>query len=136
MSKHKKRNRHNHNAHRHHRNHVHHKDVQDEVDLDNVYEEMGADISVGGTGMADIRGTDDTINHDVEAAAISSGYAWGWVAVIFAVAAWFIWPVLLGATAGIIGVIAFTQGARGLGGTAMAIGLGAVLFYLLMAPIY
>jgi len=107
---------------------------RDEIDLDNVYEEMGADFAVG-NGVNYSRG-DAERNEEAATEVRSSGYGLAWVAFVFAVASWFLWPVLLGATAGVIGVIAYMQGARGLGGTAIAIGIAAMLFNLLIAPIY
>ena len=66
----------------------------------------------------------------------AGGTALGWVALIFAAASWFLWPVLLGATSAVIGFIAYRQGARALGGWAMAVGLIAVLLSLVIVPFY
>jgi len=107
---------------------------RDEIDLDNVFEEMGADFAVG-NGVNYSRG-DAEHNEEAATEVRSSGYGLAWVAFVFAVASWFLWPVLLGATAGAIGIIAYMQGAKGLGGTAVAIGIAAMLFNLLMVPIY
>lgn len=66
----------------------------------------------------------------------SSGVATGWVALLFAVCSWFIWPVLLGGTAAVLGFVAFSQGSRGLGILSMALGLIALTVYLILIPLY
>lgn len=107
--------------------------------LPNVNEEMGADFAYG-MPPAHIERTADRNEHraydDDREDTRSSGYALGWVSLIFAIASWFIWPVLLGASAAVMGYIAYRQGARGLGGWAMAIGLVAVALNLVIVPFY
>ncbi|WP_052703056.1 hypothetical protein [Paenibacillus beijingensis] len=66
----------------------------------------------------------------------SAGVSLGWIALLFAVASWFVWPVLLGGTAAVLGFVAFSQGSRGLGIMAMVLGLIAVTIYLILIPLY
>ena len=103
--------------------------------MPNVNEEMGADFAYG-MPPAHIERTADRAFDDDREDTRSSGFALGWVSLIFAIASWFIWPVLLGASAAVMGYIAYRQGAKGLGGWAMAIGLVAVALNLVIVPFY
>ncbi|QYR20118.1 DUF4190 domain-containing protein [Paenibacillus sp. sptzw28] len=66
----------------------------------------------------------------------SAGVATGWSALVLAVMSWFIWPVLLGVSAAVVGYIAFRQGARVLGIWSITLGLIAMLSYLVLIPVY
>lgn len=66
----------------------------------------------------------------------SMGYSLGWVSLVFAIASWFIWPVLLGITSAVLGFIAYRQGARKLGAWSMGLGLVAAAVYLFIIPLY
>ncbi|RIX54144.1 hypothetical protein D3P08_07845 [Paenibacillus nanensis] len=103
----------------------------------NVNEEMGADFAYGmpTTHVERLAARHDR-DGEVEAGAKSAGYPLGWVSLIFAIASWFVWPVLLGATAAVLGYVAYRQGAKGLGGWAMAIGIVAVAINLVIVPFY
>jgi hypothetical protein len=103
--------------------------------MPNVNEEMGADFAYG-MPPAHIERTEGRAYGSDRADTRSSGYALGWVSLIFAIASRFIWPVLLGASAAVMGYIAYRQGAKGLGGWAMAIGLVAVALNLVIVPFY
>lgn len=112
----------------------------DRSEVNNVNEEMAADYAVGaspvyGAGRSVDR-SEAANREEEDDGTRSGGYAIGWVALTFAIASWFIWPVLLGATAAVIGYLAYRQGARGLGGWSMAIGLTAVVLYLVIVPFY
>lgn len=76
---------------------------------------------------------DEGTDHVVEEA---GGTALGWVSLVFAIASWFLWPVLMGATSAVLGFIAYRQGAKGLGAWAMGIGLIAVALALVIVPFY
>lgn len=105
--------------------------------MPNVNEEMGADFAYGmPTTHAERVAARHGRDGEVEAGAKSAGVPLGWVSLIFAIASWFVWPVLLGATAAVLGFLAYRQGARGLGGWAMAIGLVAVALNLIIVPFY
>lgn len=108
------------------------------AELNNVNEEMSADFAVGAPGAYKERDRKDNgyVAIDEGNDVRSGGYALGWVALVFAIASWFVWPVLLGATSVVLGFIAYRQGARGLGGWTMAIGLLAVVMYLVIVPFY
>ncbi len=102
--------------------------------MNNVNEEMGAEMAANDFrvfgGETEESETAERANED------DRGYALGWVALVFAGASWFIWPVLLGATAAVLGFIAYKEGARGLGGWSMAIGLFALALNLIIVPFY
>ncbi|MEK3881597.1 hypothetical protein [Paenibacillus sp. PL2-23] len=109
--------------------------------LPNVNEEMGADFAYGMPSThierTNTRAEDNDSGREEEGEGVrSGGYALGWVSLIFAIASWFIWPVLLGASAAVMGYIAYRQGARGIGGWAMAIGLVAIALNLVIVPFY
>ncbi|CAM3961133.1 DUF308 domain-containing protein [Paenibacillus alkaliterrae] len=104
--------------------------------LQNVNEEMGADFAVDSPVVHAERREERFVERSERADAKTGGYALGWVSLVFAIASWFIWPVLLGATAAVLGFIAYRQGARGLGGWSMAIGIIALALNLLIVPFY
>jgi|GEM_PF-3385645 len=112
-------------------------EFEDEFSGNDFLEEMGTDYAVGSRMFERDKVDIDGISYE-EAAGVESrsGYGYAWVAFFFAAAAWFMWPVLLGITSAIIGIIAFMQGAKGLAGAAIAIGLGAALFNLFAAALY
>ncbi|OBZ08153.1 MULTISPECIES: hypothetical protein [Bacillales] len=106
-----------------------------------VNEEMAADFAIGNSGVHGERREDryvevERTDRGEREVARSGGYALGWVSLVFAIVSWFIWPVLMGATAAVLGFIAYRQGARGLGGWSMAIGLIALALNLIIVPFY
>ncbi|WP_169081950.1 DUF4190 domain-containing protein [Paenibacillus sp. PL91] len=104
--------------------------------LPDVNEEMAADFAVSNPAVHTERREDRYVERTERADARTGGYALGWVSLVFAIASWFIWPILMGATAAVLGFIAYRQGARGLGGWAMAIGLIALALNLIIVPFY
>lgn len=66
----------------------------------------------------------------------SAGVAVGWAGLAIAVLSWFVWPVVLGIAAAVLGFIAFRQGSRGLGTWSITLGLIAALSYLVLIPLY
>lgn len=70
------------------------------------------------------------------AAVRSAGKMLGAVALIFAIASLFIWPLLLGITAAVLGFVAYRQKAQALGGWAMGIGIFAAVSSLVLYPLY
>lgn len=100
-------------------------------------EEMGADFAYGMplTEAPDNRPERNSVAR-IAGDAESSGTALGWVSLLFAIASWFVWPVLMGATATILGFIAYRRGAKGLGGWAMGVGLVALALNLIIVPFY
>ncbi|OMF34274.1 hypothetical protein BK133_12870 [Paenibacillus sp. FSL H8-0548] len=101
-----------------------------------VNEEMAADFAINQPVVHAKRGEDRSVERVEPERAYSGGYAIGWVSLVFAIASWFIWPVLMGVTSAVLGFIAYRQGARGLGGWSMAIGLIAVALNLVIVPLY
>lgn len=66
----------------------------------------------------------------------SGGRAVGWVAFILAIISLFVYPVLMGAGAIVLGIIAYVQGSRALGGWSVVIGGIALISYLVLVPYY
>lgn len=103
----------------------------------NTNEEMGAELTYGAAPITHTERDEDRFNGAIERSdADSSSRTLGWVSLAFAIASWFIWPVLLGAAAVVMGVMAFRQGARGLGGWAITIGIIAIAINLIIVPLF
>ncbi|MFS0727580.1 DUF4190 domain-containing protein [Paenibacillus sp. 1P07SE] len=76
-------------------------------------------------------------SHDeTERADAAAGRVIGWIALVFAIASWFMWPVLMGATSALLGWFAYRQGSKTLGTWAIVIGLVALAAYLALLPLY
>ncbi|PZD93919.1 hypothetical protein DNH61_20705 [Paenibacillus sambharensis] len=107
-------------------------------------EEMAADFAVTPGMVAapplTARGADreplQTDELQVMDTARSGARALGTFALVFAIAALFIWPLLLGLTAAVLGYMAYRQGSRALGVWSITIGLLAAAAYLVFIPIY
>lgn len=98
-------------------------------------EEMGADFAYGMPATPVVH--DRTGEEPAQVAATESGgTALGWAALVLAIASWFVWPVLMGATATVLGFIAYRQGAKGIGAWSMAVGLAALALNLIIVPLY
>jgi len=104
--------------------------------LANVNEEMGADFAYGMPTTHVERIASRPERYGEETVTESGGYALGWVSLIFAIASWFVWPVLMGITSAVLGFIAYRQGARALGIWSMTLGLIAVVLNLVIVPFY
>jgi hypothetical protein len=100
-------------------------------------EEMAADFAVSREEAPAVdRETDDDRKRRRALAEVrSAGRSLGWTAIVLAVAALFLWPILLGLTAAVLGFAAFRQGARSLGVWAMTLGLIAAVAYFLITPL-
>ncbi|XEC96837.1 hypothetical protein AB6A23_10035 [Paenibacillus tarimensis] len=66
----------------------------------------------------------------------AAGRTVGWFALAFAIASWFIWGVLLGATSVVLGFIAYRQGSRSLGVWSITLGIIALLANLILTPLF
>ena len=89
----------------------------------NDKEEYGAEVAPGAWVEKDNMGR--TARKDADA---GTGVSLGWIAIVFALASLFFWPVIMGPTAAILGFYAYQQGQRGLG--AWSIIIGAVAFFV------
>ncbi|MFC5651719.1 hypothetical protein ACFPYJ_21890 [Paenibacillus solisilvae] len=98
-------------------------------------EEMGAELGAISPGYSG-KYRDRHLVEDAKRETRSAGRATGWAALVLAVLSWFVWPVLLGATAAVVGFLAYRQGARGLGVWSITLGLIALASYLVLIPIY
>lgn len=98
-------------------------------------EEMGADFAYG----LPVNKPSEKFHYEEESfrTEVDSGvFALGWIALVFSIASLFLWPILLAPTAMILGYMAYRQGARGLGGWSVAIGLLVLVIHFIVTPIY
>lgn len=68
--------------------------------------------------------------------AVRAGRALGWFALVMAIAALFVWPVLMGLTAAVLGFVSYRQGNRALGIWAITIGLIAAVLQIVFIPMF
>jgi len=108
--------------HRHGSRHVkdEHRDINDR-------EEYGAEVAPGAWVEKDDMGRTARAREDSDADA-GAGVSLGWIALVFAIASLFFWPVIMGPTAAILGFYAYQQGQRGLGTWSMI--LGGIAFFV------
>ncbi|MDQ0876897.1 hypothetical protein QFZ77_005556 [Paenibacillus sp. V4I3] len=78
--------------------------------------------------------SDEEVAELVEA--VTRNKAVGYVALFVALASLFVWPVLLGISGIVLGVIAFLMGNKRLGSWSIALGFIAVAAYFLLVPYY
>ncbi|BBH21258.1 hypothetical protein Back11_26030 [Paenibacillus baekrokdamisoli] len=98
-------------------------------------EEMSAELAAP-SSIQRINHSDRPLEEEAVRKTRSAGHATGWAALVIALLSWFVWPVLLGATAAVVGFLAYRQGARGLGIWSITLGLIALATYLVLIPIY
>ncbi|WP_261305738.1 hypothetical protein [Paenibacillus andongensis] len=67
---------------------------------------------------------------------VTRNKAVGYIALFVALASLFVWPVLLGISGIVLGVIAFLMGNKRLGSWSIALGFIAVAAYFLLVPYY
>lgn len=88
--------------------------------------------SVGGAGGAG--GAGQAVGHeqsrDEADGATTAGRVWGILALVMAIAAWFIWPAVLAPAAMVTGVVSYVRWRRSAGAWAIALGLIAFVLYL------
>ncbi|RAP76686.1 DUF4190 domain-containing protein [Paenibacillus montanisoli] len=106
-------------------------------DMKAYNEEMAAEIAVPNHSIKyyPTRESNHLTNEAVRETK-SAGRMTGWAALIIAVLSWIVWPVVLGATAIVVGFIAYRQGARGLGVWSITLGFIAAAAYLVLVPLY
>ncbi|NOV03462.1 hypothetical protein [Paenibacillus planticolens] len=75
---------------------------------------------------------DEEIDELVEA--VTRNKAVGYMALFVALASLFVWPVLLGISGIVLGVIAFFMGNKGIGTWSVVLGFIAVAAYFLLVP--
>lgn len=78
--------------------------------------------------------SDEEIGELVEA--VTRNKAVGYVALFVALASLFVWPVLLGVSGIVLGVIAFLMGNKRLGSWSVALSFIAVAAYFLLVPYF
>ncbi|MFC4778499.1 hypothetical protein ACFO9Q_17025 [Paenibacillus sp. GCM10023252] len=119
-----------------HQNHTDSGPLTGPWDLLNVNEEMGTDYAVDRFTVHPARARTTSAQPAEVPEERSDGFALGWVALLFAGASWFIWPILMGLAAAVLGFVAYRQGAKGLGVWSITIGLIAATVYLVLLPFY
>jgi len=62
--------------------------------------------------------------------------ALSWSGLIFAIASWFIWPLIMGVVAIVLGIMAYRTESRTMGGWAIALGAVTLAFNLIVFPLY
>lgn len=72
---------------------------------------------------------------EADAQDVGANTTLGIVSLVFALASWFIYPLILGPAAAVFGFIAWYQGSRTLGGWSIALGVIAFLAYMVL-PLY
>lgn len=106
-------------------------------DMKAYNEEAAAELAVPSGSLHDYPTRDSNrLTNEAVRESKSAGVATGWAALILAVMSWVVWPIVLGATAVVVGFIAYWQGARGLGVTSITLGFIAMVAYLVLVPLY
>lgn len=99
-------------------------------------EEYAAEVSpvpVGGLNQADSRTEDRTEDLDREGAD-SGSRAMGYTGLAFGILSLFIWSIVLGPAAAVLGYFAYSRGQKTTGAWAMGLGIVAALSYFVMIP--
>lgn len=96
-------------------------------------EEIGADFSYGMPPVTNNDSGQSLAGQVSESRSSATGI--GWLALVFAIASWIIWPVPMGAASVVLGFIAYSQGARGLGSWSIALGFIAIVIRLIVGPL-
>ncbi|MFC5450223.1 hypothetical protein [Paenibacillus aestuarii] len=78
--------------------------------------------------------SDEEVDEMVDA--VTRSKAIGYVALFVALASLFVWPVLLGASGIVLGIIAFFYGNKALGSWSIGLGLVAIAAYYFLLPFY
>ncbi|GAA3403841.1 hypothetical protein ACFFNY_02985 [Paenibacillus hodogayensis] len=109
-------------------------------------EEFGADLSASAPLIAPpvserlkeekLDGDKAEFTEQEGVTAAKGGQTVGWIGLVLAIASMFIYPVLLGLAALVMGVVAFIQGSRGVGAWSAAIGAISLLAYFFLVPYY
>lgn len=76
----------------------------------------------------------DNSDQDVEAMDSSTGKLAGYVALVFGVLSLFLWSIVLGPLAAVLGFYAYSQGRRTTGGWSIGLGILATLSYFVLMP--
>lgn len=71
-----------------------------------------------------------------EVDASEANQALGWAGLVFAIASWFIWPLIMGVVAIVLGIMAYRSNSRTLGGWAIGLGAATLAFNLVVVPLY
>lgn len=72
--------------------------------------------------------------NDDDAAGLSAGRTAGYVGLVMGIAALFMWSVILGPIATVVGYYAYSKGSRTTGAWSMGLGILATLSYFILIP--
>lgn len=93
-------------------------------------EEYAADIAPTPTRIYN----EDNSDKDVEAMDSNTGQLAGYVGLAFGILSLFLWSIVLGPLAAVMGFYAYTQGRKATGGWSIALGILATLSYFVLMP--
>ncbi|WP_232735774.1 DUF4190 domain-containing protein [Alteribacter populi] len=102
----------------------------------NFGEETAAEVSPNATGIGAEPRQQSSDGGEAEEDAGTEGRGLGAIGVAIAIVSLFFLPVILGATAIVIGFIARARGHAGLGYTAIGIGAFSIIISLFMSPFF
>ena len=74
----------------------------------------------------------NTVQNNVTSSNSTAG-VWGTVALIAAIASWFVWPTVLAPVGIIAGIVAFIKGRKAIGGWSVAIGIISLILFMIAA---
>lgn len=77
---------------------------------------------------------EDNADQDVEAMDSTTGQLAGYVGLAFGILSLFLWSIVLGPLAAVMGFYAYTQGRKATGGWSIALGILATLSYFVLMP--
>lgn len=116
---------------------------RDSDDTEFAAETMPAPLITGGYApmQKDNAATENTASRiaetdENEAPARTQGRTLGWVALGISILALFMYPAVMGTTAALVGVFAYSSGAKALGAWSIVIGLVALLTYFIFTPTF
>lgn len=102
--------------------------------------DMAVDSSAGNRTVLEVPDEDSPVDNSIRDAARQDteqgSRTLGWVALTLAILSLFVFPVLLGVSAVVVGIISYSRGTRALGAWAIVIGGIAVISYLVLVPYY
>lgn len=100
-------------------------------------EEYAAEIAVADSNLRRTERPNAVSKRNGDVAPTNQGgRTMGWIALIFSFVSLFLWPVIMGPTAIVLGAVALFQGNRAMAVWSMVIGMIAFVAYLALLPFY
>ncbi|MFD2116098.1 hypothetical protein ACFSTH_05045 [Paenibacillus yanchengensis] len=120
-------------------------DRKKDIQLEDVKEEFAADFaysdpnvyarSEAGRHISEVDMLTST-HDDVELEARSSSNLISFTGIVFAVASWFIWPILMAIAAIVLGFLAYSNENKKWSSTAIGLGTVTIIYQFIIVPIY